>query len=76
MTRAGMKPVALYICDFCDKPIQGNPDDPVHVTSLGRMHGACMHEAWESKAQAKTDRRSEGQKRRWAKTRGDTPEQA
>ena len=69
------------VCDRCHLPIAGNPADPVHVTSLGTHHEACMRAAWSEHAaaerarqEAASARRSAAMKARWAESAGtETP---
>jgi len=67
----------MSTCDRCGKHIAGTPADPIHVTSLGTHHEACMRLAWREHEQAKVDRkqassarRSAAAKARWAKEGG------
>lgn len=56
----------MAICDRCKHPIAGNSKDPIHVTSLGTHHEACMRLAWREHDQAKVDRKRAGNARRSA----------
>src|SRR5689334_22822653 len=38
------KLVGTSLCDRCKKTIQGNPDDPVNMTSEGTFHSKCMRD--------------------------------
>jgi len=53
-------------CDRCGEPIAGTAVDPIHVTSLGTHHEACMRLAWRDHYQAQVDRQEASRARRSA----------
>jgi hypothetical protein len=44
------KKLGTSLCDRCKKNIQGNPDDPVNITSEGCFHNKCMREHYQALA--------------------------
>jgi hypothetical protein len=66
----------MRTCDRCGKTIAGTSADPIHVTSRGTHHAACMRAAWAEVSTAKEERtaavaevrsrRAEAARARWA----------
>jgi hypothetical protein len=54
----------MSLCDRCGIGIAATADDPVTITSLGRMHHACMREAWRDGRRAEATRKNEVRARR------------
>lgn len=53
-------------CSHCGEPIAGTAADPVHATSLGTHHAACMRQAWAAKEGAEQARKDAGRAKRSA----------